>query len=205
MIRNLFLIFCMLPVALLAQTDKEAAEQFRIDREQSKRAAILRSMDSAIVDLNQGRYAMADTKFQYVLNNLKGVPSDLTFYFGKNSYYLDKYKQAIDWLSKYIQLKGTTGQFSDEANELLKLSEKGLLDERSKDAAKANEILAYDYDIDCGPSGKVMCPVCKGSTVIIKRGAFDNQYRTCPYCDKHGLLTCAEYNQLLRGELKPKQ
>ncbi|MCU0357243.1 MAG: hypothetical protein MUE95_06665, partial [Cyclobacteriaceae bacterium] len=87
---------------------------------------------------------------------------------------------------------------------ILKKAEKALLEERKVEAAKAKEVLARDYDIDCGPSGKVICPVCKGNTVIVSRGAFGNVYKSCPYCDQHGLLTCDEYNSLLRGELKPK-
>ncbi|MDH4057261.1 MAG: hypothetical protein OEU76_00785 [Cyclobacteriaceae bacterium] len=201
----LFIIIYLISFGLFGQSDREAADQYKIDQEQSRRAAVLRTMDSAIIDMNEGRYELADKKFQQVLNTIKGVPSDLTFYFGKNSFYLNRYKQSIDWINKYIQLKGTSGQFSAEATEILKKAEEGLLNERTKEAAKAAEVLAQDYDIDCGPSGKVICPVCKGITVIIKKGAFSNEYKTCPYCDKHGQLTCDEYNQLLRGELKQKQ
>ena len=67
---------------------------------------------------------------------------------------------------------------------------------------KAGEVLSASYDIDCGPSGKVTCPVCKGDHVQIKKGAFGAEYHTCPYCNEHGLLTCEQYNLLLRGELK---
>lgn len=205
MIRYCILLLCIVSVMASAQSDKAAAEQYRIDLEKSRRAALLRVMDSAVVNMNEGRYAEADKQFLNVLSNIKGVPSDLTFYFGKNSFYLNKYKQSIDWINKYIQLKGTTGQYSAEAATLLREAEAELIKERSKESAKAEQILAQDYDIDCGPSGKIICPVCKGTTVLIKRGAFNNEYKTCPYCDKHGILTCDEYNQLLRGELKPKR
>lgn len=188
----------------MAQSDRNSVDQYKIELEQSRRSGLLRIMDSAIVNMNAGEYVIADKQFQNVLSNIKGVPSDLTFLFGKNSFYLGKYKQSIDWINKYIQLKGTTGQYSGEAADLLKKTEAQLLLERSKESAKAKQILSQDYDIDCGPSGKVICPVCKGTTVIIKKGAFTNEYKTCPYCDKHGLLNCDEYNQLIRGELKPR-
>ena len=29
-------------------------------------------------------------------------------------------------------------------------------------------------------------------------------YKTCPFSDNKGFLTCDEYNLFLRGELKPK-
>lgn len=202
---TLLLFFLAATLQGLAQVDKSATEQYLKDQEQIRRANLLRTMDSAIVYMDEGQNALAEEKFLYVLANIKGVPSDLTFFFGKNSYYLKKYKQSVDWINKYIQLKGTTGQYSLEAIDLLKKAEAEVLLERSKESAKVQEVLSQDYDIDCGPSGLVTCPVCKGTTVIITRGAFNNQYKTCPYCDKHGRLTCNEYNQLLRGELNPRQ
>ena len=184
--------------------DKELAEQFRLQAEQHKRTETLQVLDSAVIDMDNGEYASADKKLVYVLNNIKSVPSDLTFYFGKNSYYLGKFKQSIDWLNKYIQLKGTSGQFSTEAVEILKKSEAELVKERTKESAKAEQVLSSTYDIDCGPTGKVICPVCKGTTVLIKKGYLSDEYRTCPFCDKHGNLTCEEYNLLIRGKLQPK-
>lgn len=201
----LFFLLYIITVSAIAQDDRAAAQQLRAEQEQAKRAALLRTMDEAVSQMNEGLYADADEKFVYVLNNIRGVPSDLTFYFGKNSFYLNKFKQSVDWLNKYIQLKGTTGQHYAEAVNLLKKAEVEVLNERAREAAKAQEVLSQNYDIDCGPTGKVMCPVCKGTTVIVKKGAFGNEYKTCNYCDKHGLLTCEQYNQLIRGELKPRQ
>lgn len=199
----LFLAVSFISGSLLAQ-DKELAEQFRLQAEQRKRAATMQVLDSAVQYIDAGEYALADTKLLYVLNNLKSIPSDLTFYFGKNSFYLEKYKQSIDWLNKYIQLKGPSGQYYAETLAILKKSEEGLLKERAQQAAKAEQVLSTSYDIDCGPSGKVICPVCKGTTVIIRKGYINDEYKTCPYCDKHGNLTCDEYNSLIRGELLPK-
>jgi ssDNA-binding Zn-finger/Zn-ribbon topoisomerase 1 len=80
-----------------------------------------------------------------------------------------------------------------------------LLSERANDAKKAEELFSKNYEIDCGPSGKVSCPVCKGDHVIIKKGPFGDEYKTCPYCNQHGILSCEEYNKLLRGELEKRQ
>ncbi|HRI78765.1 MAG TPA: hypothetical protein PLR06_04445, partial [Cyclobacteriaceae bacterium] len=122
---------------------------------------------------------------------------------GKHSYHLKKYKQSIDWLTKYIQLKGTAGQFSVETAEILKLAENDLLAERNAASQKASEVLAQDYTIDCGPSGKVTCPVCNGSTVIIKKDYLGETYKTCLFCNHLGYLNCEDYNKLIRGQLKP--
>lgn len=199
----LFLAFNLIISSAIAQ-DKELAEQYRLQAEQRKRAMIMQVLDSAVRYMDEGEFLLADAKLVYVLNNVKSVPSDLTFYFGKNSYHLEKYKQSIDWLNKYIQLKGPSGQFYAETLAILKKSEEGLLKARAKEAVKAEQVLSTSYDIDCGPSGKVICPVCKGTTVIIKKGYIKDEYKTCQFCDKHGNLTCEEYNSLIRGELKPK-
>jgi hypothetical protein len=39
----------------------------------------------------------------------------------------------VDWLNKYIQLKGTQGQYSEEAIEWLSKAEKELMKEREKE------------------------------------------------------------------------
>jgi hypothetical protein len=203
-VAGLLLLFAGISFTAFSQ-DKERAEAFRLEAEQRKRTETLRVLDSAIALMDNGEYALADKKLLYVLNSIKSIPSDLTFYFGKNSFYIQKYKQSIDWLNKYIQLKGTAGQFYKEATTILKNAETELIKERAKDAVKAEQVLSSGYDIDCGPSGKVTCPVCRGTTVIIKKGYLSNEYRTCGFCDTHGYLTCEEYNQLVRGELLPKQ
>jgi hypothetical protein len=179
--------------------------EFLRQEEQRKKSELLRELDSAVYLMDGGHYIQADGKFRHVLQNIKSVPSDLTFYFGKNSFYLDNFRQTIDWLNKYIQLKGTSGQYYTEATGLLAKAEAAILVERTKEAQKAEEVLSKNFDIDCGPTGKVSCPVCKGDHVIIKRGPFGDEYRTCPYCTEHGYLNCEDYNKLLRGELQKKQ
>lgn len=184
--------------------DRELAQEYRRQQEQRKKAAILQELDSGVLLMDNEQYVLADEKFRYVLENIRSVPSDLTFYFGKNSYHLSKFKQSVDWLNKYIQLKGTTGQFYEEAVDYLKKAEQELVKEKETNSKKVEEVLSANYDIDCGPSGKVICPVCKGDHVITKPGPFGDQYKTCPYCDEHGILTCQEYNSLIRGQLKPR-
>lgn len=183
----------------------QSVEEYRLLQEQRRRAELMRTLDSAVVMMEEGQYMAAEARMLYVLNNIRSVPSDLTFYFGKNSFYLKKYKQSVDWLNKYIQLKGTAGQFYNEALDMLRKAENELRNEQRKEAEKARQILSTSYELDCGPAGKVMCPICKGTTVLVKRGPFGNHYSTCPYCDKHGFLTCEEYNKLIRGELNPRE
>jgi tetratricopeptide (TPR) repeat protein len=203
---TLFILLFVMVTAWAQPTDERTrVDQFKQDSEQQRKVYLLSQMDSGVYLMENGRHEEAEKKFKLVLDNIKGVPSDLTFFFGKNSFYLEKFKQSIDWLNKYIQLKGTNGQYSQEATTIKAKAEAEYLKEKSHEIKKATEVLSVNYDIDCGPSGLVTCPVCKGDHVIVKKAAFGDEYKTCGYCNKHGLLTCDEYNQLLRGELKPKQ
>jgi hypothetical protein len=157
--------------------DQKTLDYLR-QEEQRKKAEVMRQLDSAVYLMDNAQYTLADKKLKFVLENVKSVPSDLTYFFGKNSFYLKRYKQSIDWLNKYIQLKGTSGQYYTEATDILEKAEDGLLHERATEAKKAEEVLSKNYDIDCGPAGKVSCPVCKGDHVIIKKGTFGDEYKT---------------------------
>jgi len=195
------LLISIIPV-LGQETEKDKVRELEKQREFQKNRLIDARMDSAIALLNAGDYELADIKFRSVLTTVKSVPSELAYYFGKNSYYLEKYKQSVDWLTKYIQLKGTSGQFSQDASTWLKKAEDALVQQRLVQSAKAVEVLSRDYTIDCGPTGKVTCPVCNGSTVVIRKDYFGEKYSTCGYCNKLGYLSCEDYNKLLRGDLK---
>jgi hypothetical protein len=188
-----------------AQSEREKIKQMEEDRLRQQNRSVRSELDSAIALTEAGRYEEADEKYRYVLKNLKSLPSDLTFHFGKNSYLLGQYSQTVDWLNKYIQLKGPSGQYYEEAVEWMKKAEVQVLKEREQKSAEAGAILSRNYDIDCGPTGKVTCPVCGGSTVVIKKTYLGDSYKTCPMCKKLGYLTCEDYNKMLRGDLKPNQ
>src|SRR4051812_32839687 len=97
------------------EIERDKIKQQEEQKKNDKQRAIMQQLDSAILLFEQEDYTTADVKFLYVLKNIKSVPSDLAYYFGKNSYYIGKYKQSVDWLNKYIQLKGTSGTFSEDA------------------------------------------------------------------------------------------
>lgn len=200
-----FVIITLCLYASPAAAQDERTLEYLRQEAQRKHTELLRQLDSGVYLMENENYLLADEKFRYVLQHIRSVPSDLTFFFGKNSFFLQAYKQSIDWLNKYIQLKGTTGQYYNEATAILRKAEAAYLKEKSNAAQKTQEILSKNYDIDCGPTGKVTCPVCQGNHVIIRKGPFGNSFRTCPYCNEHGILTCEQYNQLLRGELKPAE
>lgn len=162
-----------------------------------------RRMDLAVDLMEQGHYEEADGHFMYVIRHLTTLPANLAYYFGKNSHHLSKYKQSINWLNKYIQLKGTEGRYYDDALRYLERSEEKYLSAQQASQAGLEASLEPE-EFDCGGMDKMLCPVCKGQGVIVKQGAFDRLYQTCPYSSGEAYLTCEEYNQFMQGRLKPK-
>lgn len=160
-------------------------------------------MDKAAEMMYSGDHKKADSVFHIVLKNLKVLPAELAFYFGRNSFYMEKNKQAINWLNKYIELKGTKGQYFDESIQLLEVANSKFATQRIEDVAEVVAELSRDTRIEC-PTGRMLCPVCNGSGVLIKEGKFEPIYQTCPFSGGDGFLTCDEYNLFLRGELAPE-
>jgi hypothetical protein len=161
-------------------------------------------MDQGAELMEKGYYDSAQVLFKVVLQNLEKLPSDMAYYFGRNSYHLRKYKQSINWLNKYIQLKGTGGRFYQPAIRYLQYAEEEYLKiQRASVASVEESLLANDYD--CDGLEKMLCPVCHGSGVIVDIGVFNEaKYKTCSYCTGGGYLSCSEYNLFMRGGLKPK-
>ncbi|MBS1680120.1 MAG: hypothetical protein JST48_00260 [Bacteroidetes bacterium] len=184
-----------------SQAEKEKIKELEMMRQMERTRKVTMKMDSAVQLTDEGKYQEADAKFRAVLKSIRSVPSDLTYHFGKNSYFLGKYRQSVDWLNKYIQLKGTQGRYSADAIAWLAKAENELLKEHEKENKHAAEVLSGDYYIDCGPTGKVVCPTCRGSAVVVKKNYFGDVYKDCPVCNKLGYLTCDEYNKLLKGKL----
>lgn len=168
-----------------------------------RESELLTSMDRGAELMAVGNYDSAQVLFQFVLQNMEKLPSEMAYYFGRNSYHLGKYKQSINWLNKYIQLKGTKGQYYEPAIQFLQYAE----DEYLKQLRQYSNQVATDLETaeyDCGGLEKMLCPVCHGSGVVIQAGLFDEVYKTCPYSLGEGYLSCEEFNLFMRGNLDPK-
>ncbi len=160
----------------------------------------LMKMDQGANAMREGKYEKADLLLREAMGMLDRLPSDLAYYFGRNSYHLKKYKQSINWLSKYIELKGTAGKYSEEASGYLEKAKKGFQSQRQEIVSTAESQLTTNGYYDC-PHDIVICPVCQGSGVLITPGKFGAIYQTCPISGLSGKLTCDQYNAYLRGEM----
>ena len=161
------------------------------------------SMDKGYEAMLDGKYEEANELLRFAMQNIGKLPSQLAYYFGRNSYHLKNYKQSINWLNKYVNLKGTNGAHFDESVKYLELANKEYLLIRDKEIEETEEILQTSTRIEC-PTDRVLCPLCKGTGVVITPGTFDLKYETCRYSGIEGILTCDEYNLFLAGQLKPK-
>lgn len=165
-----------------------------------------RFIDTAVNLMNQEKYAEADAYFNTALEAINVLSADFCFYFGKNSYYLKSYAQSIDWLNKYLELKGSRGQHSQEVLELLETAEEGFRENRSSVAAvDVKTRFFYLNTINCSDTKSIICPVCKGDDIITTKDLLGEKYfKRCPY-SHNGVLTCSEFNLLIQGRLKEKE
>lgn len=168
-----------------------------------REAELRRRMDAGAELMATGYYDSAHVMFQSVLQNMEKLPSEMAYYFGRNSFHLREYKQSINWLNKYIQLKGTKGRYYEPAIQFLQFAEDEYI-RIQRQAAKQVEVDLKTAEYDCGGLEKMLCPVCHGSGVVIQAGLFDEIYKTCPYSLGEGYLSCKEYNLFMKGELEPK-
>ncbi|MEM9339791.1 MAG: hypothetical protein AAGA66_13730 [Bacteroidota bacterium] len=185
----LFVLFCTLFCTSYSQIVRESE--------------ILRRMDHGRDLMEAGDYENAQVEFLFVLENKEKLPSEMAYYFGRNSFHLEKHKQSINWLNKYIQLKGSKGRFYESSIRYLQLAEDEYIKIR-RGQVKSLEDDLENSNYDCGGLEKMLCPVCHGDGVIITEGTFDLVYRTCPYSEGEGFLSCEEFNLFMRGELEPK-
>jgi tetratricopeptide (TPR) repeat protein len=193
-------LLCFLITSGISAIGQDTEMEKRVEEQRVRR--VRAELDSAVLLTDMGEYARADEKYMYVLKNLRAIPSDLAYNFGRNSYLLGKYAQSIDWLNKYIQLKGVSGSYYNDAVTWLDKANAARVKERQEESARATIVLSRNYYIEC-PTDKVNCPVCNGSTVIVKRTYLGHTYKPCVTCSQKGYLSCEDFNKLLRGELKP--
>jgi len=192
--KTFLLFFCLLALYQLSQAQSV-----------SSLADPRRNIDTAINLMAQEKYEAADAYFMSALGQIEVLSADFCYHFGKNSLLLENHRQSIDWLNKYLELKGSQGQYSKEVFVLLEKAENGFREDRSQ-ASKADVETKFFYKntVKCATGKHVVCPVCKGDDVIITYDQLrEKRYKSCPY-SSGGYLTCQDFNLLIQGKLKVK-
>src|SRR5271170_1478398 len=76
-----------------SQSEKDKIRELELQRQIDRTRKINVQIDSAVRLSEEGHYEEADAKFRMILKSIRSVPSDLTYHFGVNSFYLERYRQ----------------------------------------------------------------------------------------------------------------
>ena len=126
-------------------------------------------IDTAVIYMERNQYEKANEYFMVALDKIELLSADFCYFFGKNSLLLGKNAQSIDWLNKYLELKGSRGQYSKEVLSLLDKAEERFRNEKPRDleGADINSKFFYLNTIPCNKDQSITCPICRGQDVII--------------------------------------
>ncbi len=167
---------------------------------------VMSNYQKAVELVETGHYHEANKAFLTVLNPNKTMPDEICYFFAVSLYQTNYVDQSEELLIKYLELTADEGNYFEEATTLLRLIRSNRTTIVEDSAVIEEEIpnpktATYNKETKCKPGDKVICPICKGSGVIVSEGSFGNYYRPCPYSDEQGLMSCENYNEYLRGNL----
>jgi hypothetical protein len=163
-------------------------------------------LDLLVLAKNQmqdGKYVAASFTFRKMLETNEVLPTEMAYYFAETLYMTGQYQNSKNFLEKYTDLTGGSGDFYKQSLELEKLL-----------AAKTMEIEAcnlcdnHGYRLHtcpncqgekiisqtcayCKGQGISICTACEGGGVIISENVFgENEYKTCTQCNNKGFVPC---------------
>jgi len=143
--------------------------------------------------VKEGKYQAANQTFLELLSPKKLMPDDLSYYFGKSLYHSGGYNRiSIDFLNKYLELKGDSSEYYQETIAMLKAM--GQKFEEPIDTSDTRTTVQKELS-KCKKNSSVVCPICSGSNVLSSNGAFGTSFRECNYCDDRGLMPCENYHK----------
>lgn len=152
--------------------------------------------EMAVKHVEAGDYNAANHTFLELLSPKKLMPDNLTYFFGKSLYHTGGYrKQCMDFLNKYIQLRGDTGKYYDETVVMLKSLGQEFHDHI--DTTDQRPTAQRQLDKCEGGQEFVICPICNGTNVLSSGAAFGSAFKECNYCDERGVMPCANYKKYI--------
>lgn len=160
-------------------------------------------MKSAVAAIERSDYQTANGIFRNLIDSGLPLPEEMPYYFAETLYHLGQYDNSANFLNKYLELSGFTGDHYQGAQELQKKLEGPLheiqtcqLCDRKGYRFKVcftcdgNKEIQQDCDY-CKAKGVVGCSRCGGTGMITKRNIFNIvEYFECERCSGKGRLTC---------------
>jgi len=156
-------------------------------------STVLRLFEIGKLHVEKEEYHDANKTFLSLLDPQKLMPDELAFFFGKSLYHSGGYnKLSIDFLNKYLGLRGDSSKYYHETIAMLRTMGVFSNKEKSKKEPKTTAQKKLD---NCTESSHTICPICNGKNVLTSQASFGPSFRECSYCDERGLMPCQNYSK----------
>lgn len=168
-------------------------------------------MKSAVAAMERNDYQAANGIFRNLIDSGLPLPEEMPYYFAETLFQLGQYDNSANFLNKYLELSGFTGDHYKGAQELQKKLEGPLHDIQS---CQLCDRKGYRYKVCftcdgnkqieqecsyCKAKGVVGCSRCGGTGMITKKNIFNIvEYFECERCSGKGRLTCPVCNASLK-------
>jgi hypothetical protein len=172
---------------------------FSLSQERPIKVEIQDAFQRGITLVDSAQYDSANVQFLSMLKSQEVLPDEFCFYFGKSLCMTGYINQSIALLNKYTSLVGADNNHSIE---LVSLYSK--LYHKEPDHSPSLTLTPKNLDtlsVTSPCSDDHICPICQGSKVRIEKTSMGNMYKTCNYCNEHGIMSCTDYRLYREGKL----
>ncbi len=142
--------------------------------------------------IDSSKYENATVHFLQATQIPTTLPNEILFYLGKCSYYLKEYEKSIQLIDKFATLTDTNTSYYIESQiikeEILKKEEKNIT------------VQIQNTEKPCKDEEVLICPICRGTKVIVKNSKIGPIFTNCESCDEKGQIKCIDYLDYLRGK-----
>ncbi|CAN5263637.1 hypothetical protein BH23BAC1_BH23BAC1_33630 [soil metagenome] len=160
-------------------------------------------MKEAKAHMDAGNYEEANLSFRKMLTLRATLPSEMCYYFAVTLYNINQFHNSKNFITKYLNLTGTSGPYYKDMlvlNDLIEekykeIKDCDLCDSKGyafKDCHQCHGAghtsVACNY---CKGKGMTTCMACSGNGVKITENVFkEKEYKACNVCESKGYTTC---------------
>ena len=154
-----------------------------------------------------GDYDAANIKFRQILALNEVIPAEMCYHFAETLYAIGQFQNSKNFVSKYFELTGTTGENYREVKKLEEMVDAKLdvirachrcntVGYRYKPCQTCSQTgVVEERCYYCQGHGIAVCTKCKGNGVLISANALGgSDYRTCDRCEGNGKEICPTCN-----------
>jgi len=170
-----------------------------------------RLMKEAQAAMEEEKYNSANSVFREMIDSGLPLPEEMPYFFAETLFELKQYDNSSNFLNKYLEISGFTGDHYEGAKELQEklasplsaIQSCQLCDRRGyrfQTCFTCDGKREIEQDCDyCKAKGVVGCSRCSGSGMVTKVNIFKIvEYFECERCSGKGRLTCPECDGTLK-------